>query len=324
MNEEHRPEDQAHGEGNGRRSPEQIEAEIERTRTRISHELGAIGGKFTPEHIKNEARRRATEVAHRAGRRARRAGASFGDTARHSPLPMAMIGLGVGWLLVNAWRRAGQDTYDYDEYERYAYDEPYGYATGEARSQFGYDEHEQRGVRGAGATASRVAQRVGEASSQMAHRVGEKSSEVAHRVGEAGSHAWERTREAGQRVGQQARHRAQQARSQFDETLHDNPLAVGAVAVGLGAAVGLLLPSSRAEDRWLGERRDRLLEQARSKAGEVGETAREVMHEARDTAEREAEKRGLLPGQAAAGARDIASESVAAAREAFSKSNRPS
>jgi ElaB/YqjD/DUF883 family membrane-anchored ribosome-binding protein len=151
-------------------------------------------------------------------------------------------------------------------------------------------------------------------------------------VSEAGSHARERARHASeiareraQRVKHEARMRAEQARVRFDNALEDNPLAVGVVALGLGAAVGLLLPSSSVEDRWFGEQRDRLLDQARGKAGEVGEAAREAMHKAREAAEQEAQKRGLLPGQAAAGARDILSQGAAAGREAFEKKiERPS
>ena len=46
--------------------------------------------------------------------------------------------------------------------------------------------------------------------------------------------------------------------------MHDQPLAVGAIAVGLGALIGALLPSTRREDDLLGERRDAVMAAAKS------------------------------------------------------------
>lgn len=45
--------------------------------------------------------------------------------------------------------------------------------------------------------------------------------------------------------------------------MHDQPLAVGALAVGMGALIGALLPSTRREDDLLGEHRDAAMAQAR-------------------------------------------------------------
>ena len=51
--------------------------------------------------------------------------------------------------------------------------------------------------------------------------------------------------------------------------MRDNPLVVGAIAVAVGAAIGLALPSTEKEDELLGEAKDRLLEGAKSVAGEA-------------------------------------------------------
>ncbi|SHH02435.1 DUF883 family protein [Cognatishimia maritima] len=51
---------------------------------------------------------------------------------------------------------------------------------------------------------------------------------------------------------------------------HQNPLAVGAIAVGMGALIGALLPSTRREDEILGAHRDALVQKAE-------ETLREEM-----------------------------------------------
>jgi ElaB/YqjD/DUF883 family membrane-anchored ribosome-binding protein len=45
--------------------------------------------------------------------------------------------------------------------------------------------------------------------------------------------------------------------------MHDQPLAVGAIALGLGALIGAVLPSTRREDDLLGAHRDAVMAQAR-------------------------------------------------------------
>lgn len=46
--------------------------------------------------------------------------------------------------------------------------------------------------------------------------------------------------------------------------MHDQPLAVGAIALGMGALIGAMLPSTRREDSLLGERRDAVMAAAKS------------------------------------------------------------
>lgn len=66
--------------------------------------------------------------------------------------------------------------------------------------------------------------------------------------------------EAQEKVEAQARRTAQKSQS----FMHDQPIAVGAVALGLGALIGALLPSTRREDDLLGEQRDAVMAAAKS------------------------------------------------------------
>jgi hypothetical protein len=89
----------------------------------------------------------------------------------------------------------------------------------------------------------------------------------------------------------------------FWETMNENPLAVGATAVAVGALVGLALPSTSVENRWMGEHRDELLDETKERVQhQAQETVRKVQAvatEAKDaaveTAKEEANKKGLRP-----------------------------
>lgn len=63
---------------------------------------------------------------------------------------------------------------------------------------------------------------------------------------------------AQEKVEDQARRAARQSSA----ALQSQPLAVGAVALGIGALIGALLPSSRREDELMGEHRDRVMARA--------------------------------------------------------------
>lgn len=65
------------------------------------------------------------------------------------------------------------------------------------------------------------------------------------------------------------RHYADRAESELARWMRTNPLAVGLSAAAAGAVVGLSLPRTQTEDRWLGDTRDTLVERAQDAAQET-------------------------------------------------------
>jgi len=55
----------------------------------------------------------------------------------------------------------------------------------------------------------------------------------------------------------------------YDRQVRDNPLAVGAVAMAVGAAVGLAVPSTRYEGELMGEARQQFMEKAQNVASDL-------------------------------------------------------
>lgn len=90
--------------------------------------------------------------------------------------------------------------------------------------------------------------------------------------------ARERLHEAGQTASDKAhdaadtvRRSAHRASDGFQHMLDDNPMALGAIGIAVGALLGGLLPPTQKEDELLGATRDRMADRTR-----------EAMHEARD------------------------------------------
>ena len=75
--------------------------------------------------------------------------------------------------------------------------------------------------------------------------------------------------------------------------LRENPLTMGALAVGLGAGVGLAVPQTSKEHEVMGEARDTLVEKAQEKAQDAQQRVQRVAEEAQSAAKDEAENQGL-------------------------------
>jgi len=92
-------------------------------------------------------------------------------------------------------------------------------------------------------------------------------------------------------VREQAMWQAGRARGGFEQMLEDNPLAVGAIALAVGAAFGLAAPSTPKENELFGDKRDKLMDRAQSMAQEqlqrAQTVAQKVATQAQDTIKEE-------------------------------------
>src|SRR5947207_6849008 len=79
----------------------------------------------------------------------------------------------------------------------------------------------------------------------------------------------------------------------------DQPLVVAGLGLAVGAAVGAMLPRTRAEDQFMGDLSDQLKEQTKEFAGEQLDKAKTVGERAYDAAQHEAERQGLSAEAAA-------------------------
>jgi ElaB/YqjD/DUF883 family membrane-anchored ribosome-binding protein len=256
-----------HDQDRTKKDPEQIEAEIERTRGAIGQQLGAIGEKLSPDNLKHEAKglfddakeatveklrevkddalKSVSETVEEVSDRARRAGVASYEYARSNAIPLGLIGLGVGLMFMRSTPRRRRTEYEYD------YPVPGG------TLELG-EVPEPQAVRRPLADARERAKDV--------------SRRARHEIDRRAEQARGRARELGQR----ARTGLVRAEETAVDFTRENPLAVGAAALAAGVAIGLLLPSTRREDEMLGKTRDHLLGEVRGGVEGVGRVAKEA------------------------------------------------
>jgi ElaB/YqjD/DUF883 family membrane-anchored ribosome-binding protein len=237
-------------------------AEIERTRADMSETVDAIQERLSPENLKEQAKDTIKEAT--VGR-AQEAGSGIVETIRANPLPAALTGIGLGWLLVSARGSASRQT----RYRGGGY--PYDY---EGRTT---------------ASGGTSVPSPGEALGRARDRVGESATQAQDRASEVAS----RTQDRVSNLTEQARYQASRASGGFQRMVRENPLAMGAVGVGAGAAIGLAIPQSTQEHEVMGEARDTLVEKAQEKAQDAQQRVQRVADEAQSAAKEEAENQGL-------------------------------
>lgn len=249
---------------------------------------------------------------------------SFLDTVKQNPIPAALAGISLGWLWMNRKSAASQRSMEHSGYNsgsqsRYSSFDAQPGAYGVYGTGGGYGAGRQRGgddlmagVRGTvgsaaeqvsgtasnvagqvSSSASQFAGQVGDTASSFAGQVGGAASQVAGQVGDTASNLVQTVGATASGLGQQAQMGAERLEDRFQSTLRTNPLAVGAVALALGTAVGLALPQTDRENALMGDTRDSFLNKAQDLAQETLGKVQDVAGEVQTTVEKEAEKQGL-------------------------------
>ncbi|WP_438764713.1 DUF3618 domain-containing protein [Kushneria sp. TE3] len=277
------------------RSPEEIEADINKTRSHLDDTLSDFQERFSSDHMMSSA------MEYVKSDSARDYFSNLGRSVRDNPMPAALIGVGIGWLIYSsnssnsghgdvpsrfndkrqkkARHAAAQtqpQTHEYDEiYDEPLFDEPL-YSEGDS-----IDQHRQ-GRTSSGSDDS-LRQRAGDA----LHGAGDKARSMKDGAGERAHNMKSGAGDRMQRMKQGSSDRLHDASSKARETgswlsdlAHDNPVATGALGLAAGALLGSLLPTSRAEQRAMGDTRDQLVDRASEMGSEQMERASEKAQEA--------------------------------------------
>jgi ElaB/YqjD/DUF883 family membrane-anchored ribosome-binding protein len=248
---------------------DQLKADIEDTRAEMGQTLNEIQERLSPEHLMGQVKetvREATigkvekvmekvndkisnvtepamEMMGRAGETLKETGTSITNTVRRNPIPFALVGLGLGMLVVSRVRNAdGRTTRSY---------EPGGTGYGMATPRYAGKGRQY----GSSAEYAGTSRQYGYSNRGTLSQVRDTASELMHETTEKVSH-----------LGHQAKEGALRAGRGFQRLVSENPLAVGAAAVAVGAAVGLALPSTRIEQEYMGEASEKIVDKAQQVA----------------------------------------------------------
>lgn len=224
----------------------EIKSEIERTRVEMSETLGELQDRLRPDHLLQQARdgvataatgkvktmmHSAGETASRMASRTRDAGHYLADYAAAHPVRIAVtVGALTWWML-----RGRNHPTSWD---------------GAVDTQWD-DEEAITGDF--------------ESGRPLRDRVGEYASSARDAVG---SYA-ESARSSAQRAAVRAGGAARNAGGSVDQFTRDNPFVAGAIALAIGAAIGLAAPRTDWEDRAMGETRDRAWDKAATVANNL-------------------------------------------------------
>ena len=250
------------------RSAAEVEAEVEAQRSELDRNVEALKQKMTPGQLFDEATRM-------AGGSGQQIAAKFLDQAKANPMPLAVMGLGLAWLMVSNNK---QQTGGYSSYNSYS--EPRSFAaesglgamsdTGGYESVSGYDGTTPDSGGGIASGLKDKAQGVAGKASSALSGAKDKLASGASSVGQSSRSAAHGAKQTVGNVAGAARQRAsaatQQAQQTFTDTLNSEPLLIAGLGIVVGAAIGAALPATPAEDRMLGQHRDKLLNKGRDLA----------------------------------------------------------
>lgn len=238
-----------------------LEGEIRASRARLDGTVGALRGRIarlaprtvmerTMKHTYSPTDRdQYGEPTRNADLHQTRRSASMMGSVSSNPIPLALVGIGLGWLAlsstgydrriarsgaVRAMRHRAEDAADYAR---------------DTLSSAGDS------VRNAASSAyDSASDAVSGAYDSASNAIGGASDRVSNRLPSAPR--------GGLHVGE----RMHSVTASVWEMVEDHPVVAGALGIALGAAIGAALPRTRYENRWVGEYADEATERAKTLA----------------------------------------------------------
>lgn len=284
-----------------------IRQNIQETRASMSDTIDQIGAHLDPQYLKHEmkagireqveetkqaARTKMMNITHQMEDTMNQTGHNIMDTVRENPVPAAMVGIGLGWLVAggrnHASKRNGRTERDW--YGAGAAVPPPYPETGYAARNYSAPiaevdilavEVDESGD-GRQGRAENTADRAREAASEMADR----TRETGQHARESASRAMDETRRKASQAKQSVREtwhetemQARNLESRMERSIRDNPLAAGAALAAAGFAAGMMIPETDQERSLMGSARERVGEKAQQKAHEAGDKVRHIAEE---------------------------------------------
>ena len=288
---------------NGGRSRDEILAEVESVRSHMDSTLSQIEHKLTPGQLVDQG------LEYLRGSGANEFLSNLGTSVKQNPIPIALTGICLAWLMTagrtgsvsmraeraggnfrrstdQAWsnardqaRRAGQTLSDAAEAARERFGQARDSVSGTAQSAYERFDQARQSV------------------SSTVQSARESVSGTVQSAREAVSGTVQSARDALSRGADVAQRQLERARGGYDWMMQEQPLALAAIGVAIGAVLGAAAPRTRTEDEWMGEASDRLTERAKEAGREQVERAGDALRSATSSSQEESgtEQQGTKP-----------------------------
>jgi hypothetical protein len=290
-----------YGDPSDNKDSAEIQRDIDHTRAEMSETLEALRGRLSPGELFEQA------ISYVKAGGASEFTSNLGDTIKDNPVPTALIGIGLAWLMMGGSGRT----------------------TSPSTSSWSGTSGVGSRVSGAAGSASARAGSMMPGAREGAGRAREGAGDMAHearqRVGELAQGARQQVGETADQVHSQVSHQSERVQASFSYLRQEQPLVLGALGFALGAALGAGLPPTGREDALMGEMRDEYVHKAREMGEEQLDKAKQVAAAAGRAAQEQLQDEGVTQGQAENQARQAAAtaERVAhASREAAAQEAR--
>ena len=198
------------------------------------------------------------------------------ETIKANPMPAALVGLGLGWMLLN--RPDGSSKTWSGSSRRQPYD-----MWGDTNGGYPGATSATRGIAAAQETAGSMADRAQETAGQV---VGQVHGTAEQMIGQV--------QDTGAQVVDQVQEQASRAQTFLQRQMDENPLVLGAVAVAIGGVLAGTIRSTPSEDQLLGQTRDRLVGGAKELTEDTMHKVGRVVEEAQSAAKQEAKEQSLV------------------------------
>jgi hypothetical protein len=201
---------------------DEIRGDIDEIRGEMGGTLQELGDRLDPGHLLQQAKENVREATiGRVEEEAKGVSDMVMETIRRNPIPAAMAGIGLGVLWMN---RSSENARTIDRYGRRIRSTAGGMGMQARDKASGV-------VGGLSETAGQVGENIGQTASQVGDTIGAATGQVGESIGET----------------------VDQVSWNFERIMGANPLAVGLVALGAGAVIGALIPTTERERQSLGD-----------------------------------------------------------------------
>jgi hypothetical protein len=240
----------------------------------------------------------ATEALEQVSEQAQEIGSATWQFTRANAVPLALIGLGAGWMIANSRRSSRSENYEFEverptgmtELDEYAYGEPLDYGTdyGRAPGTQGIVStrsgitNQSSGRRRTSSARKPSAMRSRESSRSWTSEASDRARSVEQKLANGASQGTDLLRKGWDRARGATSAGWDRARETTASIATEKPLVatLGVLAAGIG--IGMLLPTSDRETKLfqpVRTRIDRVLGDARQAASEVAQVAKDTAND---------------------------------------------